>query len=174
MIEGVLVAVGSVRKTHGYAGEVKLAVEEGFEELVEGAEFLFIGRSPTAALPYEVIQLRGSDFIVSLAAIENREAAVPLRGQNVYIMRDEDFEAPAPSPDSGGASRHLLGFALIDVERGELGAIDDIEEDEHQAVAYIMYKGREVAVPLAKDFIKGVDFTKKIVFVELPEGLLEL
>ncbi len=170
-----LIEIGSVRKTHGYAGEVKLVVNEGFGPDIEAAGFLFIGNSPEKALPYELKAIRGADWIVELQELKSKEEAAQLRGKTVYLRADEvsqeNLIEMQASPD---ASQKFVGFAIIDEEIGEIAMIEEVVTYPQQELAKLTYKEQEVLIPLNQALITGVDFTKKIVFMNLPEGLLEL
>ncbi len=170
-----LVEVGSVRKTHGVRGELKLVVDEPYEELLAEAEFLFIGSTAANALPFEVEEIRGSDYIVKLTELTSREQAAELRGSSVFVRVDPTAMSSPDAVDRRSPSNvSLRGFAIIDVNRGEIGEIKEIIEAEQQSLARIEHENREKLIPLASAYIKGVDFLKKIVFMDLPEGLLDL
>lgn len=170
--------VGQVRKTHGYAGEMKLAVEEDYGADLERAAFLFIGSNPASALPYEVKRLRGADWIVTLDGVDSRESAAALRGKALFLRSDDVTDAqPERTPeaiDINEEYRRFIGFAMIDTELGELGAIRTVDAYPQQAMATVQHKDKLHLVPLNQDLIRGVDFTKRIVFVQLPAGLLDL
>jgi 16S rRNA processing protein RimM len=60
-------------------------------------------------------------------------------------------------------------------EKGKsLGVIQEIIEQPHQLLVTILYQGQEAYIPLHEESLKGVDHVKKIVSVELPDGLLDL
>ena len=170
-----LVEIGSVRKTHGTAGELKLVVHQGFESDLESAEFIFIGESQKSAIPYEVEHLRGADFIIALTGLSNKEDGASLRGKIVYLTADtvtqrQDHDEPTVDTEFN----RLVGFAIIDEALGELGMISGILSQPQNTLAQILHNGQEKLVPLNANLIRGVDFTKKIVFMNLPEGLLDL
>jgi 16S rRNA processing protein RimM len=170
-----LVEVGSIRKTHGYAGEVKLVVHEGFGPDIQAAEFLFIGSSPEKALPYELKSMRGADWIAEFEELKSKEEAARLRGSTIYLRADEVsheiIEEMEANPDE---SQKFVGFAIIDEEIGEIAMIEEVITYPQQEIAKLTYKGQGVLIPLNQALITGVDFTKKIVFMDLPEGILEL
>lgn len=167
-----------MRKTHGYGGEVKLAVTEGYERDVERAAFLFIGTSAAATLPYEIKHLRGADWIVALDGVDSKESAARLRGRTLYL-KSEEVSDPQPQQFLDEASindeyKRFVGFAMIDTQRGELGAIASVEAYPQQSMATVEVEGKPQLIPMNPDLITGIDFTKRIVFVKLPEGLLDL
>ena len=171
-----LVEIGSVRKAHGYRGEIKLSVGDRFGDDIRQARFCFIGVDRFSAIPYEIANMRGGDWICHLDGITSKESAAALRGLRVYLKTEDVKEEQLPHTQGATEAQfaRFVGFALIDTERGEIGAIDAVDEDEFQARATVHFKGKRVLVPLNHDLVRGVDFTKRIVFVGLPEGLLEL
>lgn len=171
----ILIEVGSIRKTHGYAGEIKLVVHEGFDLDLKKATFLFIGRSPEKALPYELKALRGADWIAQLEGLTSKEEAAALRGQNLYLRQDDvSQEKVVEMKATQDESQKFAGFAIIDEALGEIAMIEEVVSYPQQEIAKVIYNGQEVLIPLNKALITGVDFIKKIVFMNLPEGLLEL
>ncbi|MFK8056679.1 MAG: ribosome maturation factor RimM [Saprospiraceae bacterium] len=170
-----LIEVGSIRKTHGYGGEVKLVVVEGYGIDIKKAEFLFIGRVPEKAIPYELDRLRGADWIAKLVGLDSKEEAADLRGQSLYLREDEvTQEIIVEKKAAEEVSQKFAGYALIDEQLGEIAVIEEVVSYPQQELAKLTYNGQEVLVPLNPALITGVDFTKKIVFTNLPEGLLDL
>jgi 16S rRNA processing protein RimM len=47
-------------------------------------------------------------------------------------------------------------------------------EQPHQVLCTIIYKGNEALIPIHQDSLLKVDKKNKKVFVELPEGLLDI
>lgn len=170
-----LIEVGSVRKTHGFRGELKLSIEEAYKDDFARAGFYFIGHDKRDAIPYEMVNMRGEDWICQLEGLTTKEAAAALRGQRIFLKSaDVSEDITNTSLGSEDAYRRFVGFAIIDTEEGEIGAIDAVDEDAFQTLARVRYRERDVLIPLNHDLIRGVDFTRKIVFVSLPGGLLEL
>ena len=170
-----LIEIGSVRKTHGYAGEIKLALIKGYGPDVKAAKFLFIGRIPAKALPYELESLRGADWIAKIAELTSKEQAAGLRGQNIYLREDEvTYVIEDEMEEETKASQQFVGFTIIDEHLGEVGMIEEVVVYPQQEIAKLTYKGQEALIPLNQALISGVDFIKKIVFMDLPEGLLDL
>ena len=170
-----LVEVGDVRKTHGYAGELKINVEVGFEDLVEEAQYLYIGKTLERAIPYRVVQLRGADWIFKLEELSNKEDAGLLRGQGVYVQAPADFVTPAEEMDKDlQRFKRFEGYTLADGEGNEVGEILNIDLYPGQLMAAVDYQGREVMIPLHDNLILAVELNNKRLLMNLPEGLLDL
>jgi 16S rRNA processing protein RimM len=67
-----------------------------------------------------------------------------------------------------------LGFIAVDENEGELGEISAINEFPQQLIATVTYKDCEVLFPLNEEIIKGIDVVKNLVFIDLPDGLLDI
>jgi len=67
-----------------------------------------------------------------------------------------------------------IGYTLIDEHHGDLGKIEDVQEFPHQEMAFFHYNNKEKLVPLNDSLIIRVDKEKQIIYVDLPEGLLDI
>ena len=62
---------------------------------------------------------------------------------------------------------------MIDGEN-DLGEIIEVIEQPHQVLCTILYNGKEAMIPVHQDNLIKLDKKNKKVFVELPEGLLDI
>ena len=67
----------------------------------------------------------------------------------------------------------LLGFNIIEGEN-DLGTIIEVIEQPHQILCAIIYNGKEALIPIHEGSLIKIDKRNKKVFVDLPEGLLEI
>lgn len=171
-----LVEIGRVRKSHGYKGELKLIVEDHYQDDLRVGKFLFVGADESSALPYEVSQIRGADWIVKLAGVESREECASLLGKILYLRSRDVVERQQPADQEDTTYQELVGFLMVDEEHGEIGKILSTSQYPQQVMAEVARGKRKdpVLVPLNPHLIRGVDFTQHVVFVTLPEGLLDL
>ena len=63
---------------------------------------------------------------------------------------------------------------MVDINVGDLGPIVNIYEMPQHPILAIEYKNNEVLIPAVPDFIVKIDREKRIIEMELPEGLLEI
>ena len=75
---------------------------------------------------------------------------------------------------NGLAYGHLEGYHLEVEEVGPGGPIVRVDAYPQQEMAIVRYQGREVLVPLREDWIQALDAARKVVRMELPDGLLDL
>ena len=170
-----LVEIGSVRKTHGFKGEIKLIVEEPFEDDVEQAEFIFIGKNQDTAIPYEILSIRGADWIFDLAGLTTKEQSATLLNQKVFL-REEDVSEIAPDQSSADMEDfdYLIGFTIVDKATGQVGVISALGDNPLQLLATVEGPEKTHLIPLVDKLIEQIDQEKQLIIMELPEGLLDL
>ncbi|MEQ1744166.1 MAG: hypothetical protein ABMA02_01985 [Saprospiraceae bacterium] len=79
------VQIGFTRKTHGVAGEIKIVIEEPFEDLFLDADRVFL-EIKGAKVPYLIKNVRGGgDLIVLFEDVANREEALTLQARGVFL-----------------------------------------------------------------------------------------
>ena len=70
---------------------------------------------------------------------------------------------------------YLVGFEIDDIHHGKLGKILDVDPSTINTLFIIERQGAEnLLIPAHEEFILGIDQEKRLITVELPEGLLNL
>jgi len=69
---------------------------------------------------------------------------------------------------------YFAGFSLIDVEAGLIGIISEVDKTTDNILFVIPKKNDELLIPAGEEYIQEIDHDKKIIYVKLPEGLLDL
>lgn len=166
------IAIGRVSKTHGVDGALKLKIKDRYWDDFAEAKVLFV-ESAGKVVPYFIEEFRGGhDPIVKFEDLDQREPAQALSGKELF-MRESDL-LPEVAEANVEQYERFVGYTMQDVDLGELGKIEEVVESPGQYLAFLTYQGREVTVPLNPVFIQSVDHQGKKVYVDLPEGLLEL
>lgn len=165
--------IGFTRKTHGIAGEIKIVIEEPYEDIFLEADRIFL-EIKGAKQPFFIESIRGAgDLIVKFEDIKVREEALPLQSKPVFLPAaeiPEDLDTSMPEPEHAG----LTGYLVVDRTAGEIGLIAEVLDMPRQEMAVIPYNGREVLIPLNEQFIQTIDHAARKVLMDLPEGLLGL
>jgi 16S rRNA processing protein RimM len=68
----------------------------------------------------------------------------------------------------------IIGFEVIDEKHGSIGTLDDILDRPEQEILQITYQGKEILIPLVDEIIVKIDHKKKQLFIDAPEGLIDL
>lgn len=161
-----LFEIGYFAKTHGIKGHLILKTESFFDTEELNALFVETGGSKA---PYFITELRETNdaIIILLEDINSVEKAKTLTGKKVFI--DSKFIS-----EDEMAEEDWSGFELIDKAFGSLGQILSTSDNGQQILVSILFKGKEVILPLVEEFIESIDEEKKIIRFNAPEGLIDI
>lgn len=163
--------LGYLGKTFKLKGELFAHLDADDLTLYSTIDALFLEQNEQL-IPFliEKIQVREKDVVVKLEEVDSIEVAQELVGSKIYLPL-----AVLPNLEEGDYYLHeLLDFLVIDESLGELGKINRLYDETNQDILGMLYKGKEVLIPLVDDIILSVDKEKQHIQVSLPEGLLEL
>ncbi|MCQ2142932.1 MAG: hypothetical protein MJY56_02560 [Bacteroidales bacterium] len=159
--------IAQVLKSNGTDGELVLSFRTVDPDDVNLTEPVFINFDGLP-VPFfiESLTKRGSSkALVHLTDISSNKDALEVVGQPVWA-REEDYEELAPEEEDFS---YLVGWALEGV--GEI--VDFIDIPSNPCIE-VSYKDSTVVVPLHEDLITKVVEKKRILAMELPDGLLDL
>lgn len=162
--------IAYVVKTHGLKGEVTIALLPDcppFDKLT--SIFLQTG---TQLVPYliERVSVKGAEAYVKLEGVDSVSSAVELKGCSILLPKSKRPDLPK------GAfySDEVIGFEVVDAKLGSLGTVKEVMETGANRHLVIDRRGNEVLIPLNGPFVLGVNKTKGMIRVDLPEGLVDL
>jgi 16S rRNA processing protein RimM len=145
-------AIGRLRSAHGVSGEITLEPWTDFPERIKPGSHLFLGEDHQEVV---VSAIRGKNtlLILSLEGYDVREAVNELRNSVVYTK-----SAGLPALPEGQYYHHqLIGLQVLDDHDQQLGTVKEILETGGKDVLVIDDHGRELLVPMVKDFVLEVD-----------------
>ncbi len=165
--------IGFTKKTHGVKGELKIVIDEPYEDLFFEADRIFI-EVKGAKMPFFIEQIRGEgELIILFEDITDKDKALLIQSKPVFLPTAE-LPASIKIVETGLEYGFLEGFILADKTLGEIGPIVEVIEMPQQEMAVLMVKNREVLIPLNDGLISTISEAKKTILMDLPEGLLEL
>ncbi len=162
-----LIKIGKALKTHGFKGHLRIFIDEFYMDDFKAMKAIFIEQLPYFILAKDINS--ESQAIISLEDINSKERAFLLQGKDIYAKEEELSEILEEDP-----YKELIGYTMEDQQIGKIGEIVEILEMPQQYIAQILKEGKEILVPLNDTFIQKIDDRKKIVFTQLPEGLLDI
>ncbi len=133
-------------------------------------------RLGTSAGPGDLFRVEGSRayrdrLVLKLEGVDDSTTAGSLRGLVAWAPGEEVPRLP----EGEFYQQRLLGLEVIEDRDGRrLGRIEDVIETGEVDVLVVRGHGREVLVPLAREFLVLVDEAAGRVRVRLPEGLEEI
>ncbi|MEP7164806.1 MAG: 16S rRNA processing protein RimM [Ferruginibacter sp.] len=163
--------IGKFAASYGLMGELVLQHSLGKRTTLKGLEAIYIEEAKDNFLPYfiEKTAIKSeSETYIKLEGIDSKEVARKLTPKEAWL-EENDFKKFAAK----AAPIALLGFNMIEGDT-DLGEIIEVIEQPHQVLCTILYKGKEALIPIHEASLVKLDKKNRKVFVELPEGLLDI
>ena len=84
---------------------------------------------------------------------------------NHYLdeIEDDEFEL-----------EYFIGFEVFDATFGKIGKIIAVDESTTNTLFVVEHGDNEVLIPAAEEFIDDMNHEKRVISLNLPEGLLDL
>ena len=163
--------LGKIAKTHGLKGEVTLKVEaDDPSAYLEMKHFFLEINKVLTPFFVEKITMSGDKFFIAIQDVKTIEAAQHLVGKTVYLPLEM-------LPKLSGKQfyfHEIVGFTVVDTEKGELGPVAEVLEYPAQAILQVMKGKKEILIPILDQVIQNVDRDKKILTITAPEGLIDM
>ncbi|PWJ59269.1 16S rRNA processing protein RimM [Dyadobacter jejuensis] len=164
--------LGYIVRTHGMAGNLVFFLDVDDPSDYEDLETVFV-ELKGELVPYFIEDLnlqKQSNAIVTFEDVDTIEKAQALVGASLYLPIDH-----LQSLDDDQFYYHeIKGYQVSDQELGALGVVEEVYSLNGQDLINMKYKGAEVLIPTANDIVLKADKSQKILFVNLPEGLLDV
>ena len=165
--------LGKVLKTHGKQGELIISSEQNFPENFQKMESLFIEVNEQV-VPFfleRVIIKTLTTAIIKLEDVDTLEEARGLTDLNWHLPGKSLPKEPSPQMVD---LEKLNGFTLIDQHDQEVGVIEGYQDIPSNALLEVRHHENLVDVPVNEETVYYIDPQKKILKIEIPEGLLDL
>ena len=165
------ILLGRITKISGYEGAVTVKLEKSFTENIPLLESVFLeidGRP----VPFFISdsEYSGADILkLRFEGYNSIEKISEFTGCRVYLT------SGTKDNSQNDDLRTLIGYTVFRIDDNLLGSIIDIIQNPGQWLLTIMAPGnKEILIPLHEDFIVSIDNLKKIVVMDIPDGLTEI
>lgn len=163
-----IIEIGKYNKPHGIKGEISASFMSDVEELAHYTALI----SPIDGIfvPFFAESLRpkgNQSILLKLEGIDTEEKAKLLVNLPIYVLRAEMSENDEVYCD------FFIGFTILDPSGNKIGTISSVDDSTENALFIVEYKGREVLIPIADEYILAIDEEARKMTMNLPEGLLE-
>jgi 16S rRNA processing protein RimM len=163
--------LGQITKTSGFEGAVLVRLEKKFIENMPEMESVFV-ETDGRPVPFfiEWSEYSGSDTLrLKFEGYDSVAKVDEFKGCRIFLTTGE------PDTETEVNLDYLKGFSVIDQENTKIGVITKIIVNPGQVLLSIdSGRGGELLVPLHEDLIRKIFRRKKIISMEIPEGLLEI
>ena len=164
--------IGLYNKPHGIHGELQFTFTDDIFDRVD-CDYL-ICLLDGIFVPFFIEEYRfrsDSTALVKLEGIDTAERARMFTNVEVYFPVKHAEEAE----DGELSWNFFVGFRMEDVRHGELGEVVEVDTTTVNTLFVVEQEdGEELLVPAQEEFIVEINQEKKLITVELPEGLLNL
>ena len=66
----------------------------------------------------------------------------------------------------------FIGFSVVDKVAGNLGTIEEIDDKTINTLFLVKNDDEDLIIPATEDFVEKIDAKKRILYLNLPEGLV--
>jgi len=163
--------IGQINKPHGVSGEMSFSFTSDIFDREEIPYFVFEMEGLLVPFFLDEYRFKGSATgLMKLDGIKTEEQARTFYGLTIYLPKKflEKVEDTEIELD------YFAGFSLIDAEKGLLGVISEVDQTTENVLFVIPTTDDELLIPAGEEYIENIDHDKKIIYVRLPEGLLDL
>ena len=148
--------MGRVTVPYGVRGWIKIHTFTSDPESLSGYSVWRIGGNDSwREVKVVASRMQGSALVAQLEGIDDREAALLLRGSDIAVLRSE----LPPAEEGEFYWADLIGLAVVNVEQYEFGRVARILQTGANDVLVVSGGGRdeETLIPFIADVIKQVD-----------------
>ncbi|MBW6501818.1 MAG: ribosome maturation factor RimM [Bacteroidales bacterium] len=165
------ILIGRIRKVHGFQGAVTVKTERSFTGDIpeEGWVFIEIEGKP---VPFYVTgtDYAGADLVrLWFDGYDTAEKVGRFTGCNVFLISGKT------EGEIINGIEDLKGIEVLTVQKQSIGVIKEVIMNPGQVLLSILSSdNKEILIPLHEDFIVQLDPDKKVLVMDLPEGLTEI
>lgn len=165
--------LGYVTKTFGFKGEVMLFLDADDPLYYSKLESVFV-QIEGKLIPFFIQQINikpnKAEAVVRFQDIDTPEKAQRLIGCELFLP----LELLPPLEGDEFYFHEIAGYQAIDKHKGPLGIITQVLEFPGNPVFQIQAGTREVLIPAHDQFIEKLDRKNKKIYLNAPEGLIDL
>ena len=164
--------LGYIVRTHGVKGQVVALFDVDYPEDYEELESVFLqlnGKLVPFFIQTLDLQPNGR-IIIKFEDVDSIAEAEKLKNIALYLPLDQ-----LPELDEDQFYFHdVIGYTVVDEQLGELGTIREIYEMPYQDLMAMDYQNVEVLIPVKDELILRADKAAQKIYVNLPEGLVDI
>ena len=161
--------IGVINKPHGIKGEVSFTFTDDIFDRVD-CDYLIL-LMDGILVPFFMEEYRFRSDTVALVKFEGIDTSEQARRfTNVEVYFPKKFMDEQEDVTSWN---FFIGFRVEDVHHGYLGEITNVDDTTLNVLFAIEKDGEELLLPAHEEFIIGLDRKKKVMKVNVPDGLIE-
>lgn len=168
-----LVKIGQFGKPHGIKGELSFTfTSDVFDEsecnfLVCEIDGIFV--------PFVLEEYRfksNSTAFIKLKRVDSDQQAKSFVNLDVYFPKE--YMADEISEDEPVSWDYFIGYQIVDNQLGEIGKIQDVDDTTINILFIVEGKDQEYLIPAVEEMIEKIDPENHYLYMNIPEGLINL
>lgn len=164
--------MGKVVSKHSFRGEVLIKLDTDQPEIYENMESVFVAHGNNL-VPFFIqsSQLHKSTLLrVKFEDVNDEAGADAIMGSEVYLPLTF-----LPKLEGNKFYYHeIIGFKVVDQHHGNIGIVQKVVDTSAQAIIEVSLDNKLILIPINDAIIQKLDRVNKTVFVNTPEGLVDL
>lgn len=164
--------LGKVVSKHSYKGEVLIKLDTDQPELYDTLESVFL-EMDHGLVPFFIERIRRHKSELLRVKFENTSDEAEAQS----LIGKKAFLPLTMLPELTGEQfyfHEIIGFYVEDRIRGAIGIVRRVNEHAAQAVLEVEKDESTILIPITDAIIEKVDRSKKTIYVDSPEGLIDL
>lgn len=167
-----LIKIGQFNKPHGVRGELSLTFTD---DVFDRAESPYIVCCiDNIFVPFFIEEYRfktDTTALVKLVDIDNDNAARAFTNLEVFYPKQYYIEnEKEETPDD-----YFIGYTISDMTHGALGEVVAIDDSTINVLFVVETPDKdELLIPVQEDFLCAIDEEKRIIYMDLPDGLIDI
>ena len=158
-------------KPHGVKGEISFTFTDDIFDRVE-CEYL-VCLLDGIFVPFFIEEYRFRSDTTALVKLEGVDTSEKARMfTNVEVYFPKKYVGEEEDSDDIPTWNYFIGFKVEDVNHGELGEIVAVDDSTMNVLFAIEKDGEELLLPAHEEFIIKLDKKKRLLTVEVPDGLI--
>ncbi len=159
-----MVYVGEIVNTHGIKGELRIISDFKYKDKVflKGNK-LYLGKRKQQVLIDTYRKHKNYDM-VKFDGINDINDAIIFKGDEVYVKR-EDLDI------DGYVDEDIIGLKVYNEDK-LIGKVTNIVKNK-QEILVVKNRNKSYLIPFVNEFVKNIDLDKKILSINVIEGLLD-
>lgn len=165
------ILLGQITKVNGFEGAVTVKLEKNFSENVPEMESVFLeieGRP----VPFFISDSEYSGANILKLKFEGYDSIEKVRefiGCKVFLTTG------IPAKNDSDDIQSLIGYQVLIQGDELLGSINKVILNPGQLLLEVLStENKEILIPFHEHFISSIDKKRKIIVMDIPEGLIEI
>jgi len=170
-----LISIGHYNKPHGVNGEISATVEVELDVLQQLS--CLVSDIDGIFVPFFVNSCRpksGETVLLTIDGLASEHDVSRLVNHDIFALKREYRQESEDEDADGYPLDYFIGFVIRDTDGSTLGTIADVDEQTENAIFIVSREQGELMIPASDDLIVEFDLDKKIMVMDLPQGLLDL